>query len=113
MLCVCQDWIKAKYRFARRLEDSFVAHLKSLSEAEASIYVSDTVRVCFVKHISKGLFSTEGSWIALKTNRLSDYFDTGYKITKETSWSWFLPKIEENSDGRLYEIQALILRCKG
>ncbi len=112
MLCNYQDWIKAKYRFARRLEDSFVAHLKILAEAEAIIYVSDTVRVCFVKHTSNGLYSTEGSWITLKTNRLSDYFNTGYKVIKETSWYWFLPKIEENSDGRLYEVQAVILKCK-
>lgn len=112
MLCTCQNWIKAKYRFARRLEDSFVAYLKTLAKPEATIYISDTVRVCFVKHILDDLFSTEGSWVALKTNRLADYFDTGYKIIKEASWPWFLPKIEDNSDGRLYEIQSLILRSK-
>ncbi len=112
MLCTYQDWIKAKYSFARRLEESFVAHLKILAAAEAIIYVSDTVRVCFVKHTSNGLYSTEGSWITLKTNRLSDYFNAGYKVIKETSWSWFLPKIEESSDGRLYEVQALILKYK-
>lgn len=105
-----QDWIKAKFRFARRLENGFVAHLRSLAATEAMIYVSDTVRVCFTKRISNELFSTEGSWLALKTSSLADYFDASYKIIKETSWPLFLPKIENNSDGRLYEVQALVLR---
>ncbi len=110
MLCTDTDWIKAKFRLARKLEEAFVAHLKTLMDTEAIIYISDTVRVCFAKHISDGLFSTEGSWIALKSSRLVDYFDSSYKVIKETSWPWFLPKTEKNSDGRLYDVQALILK---
>lgn len=105
-----EQWRRHIWNFSRQLEDGFVTHLKTLTVPEAIIYISDTVRVCFVKRISEDLFSTEGSWIALKTNRLADYFDSSYKIIKETSWTWFLPKIENNSDGRLYEVQALVLR---
>jgi len=106
------DWIKAKFRFARRLEEAFVAHLKTLATKDAVIYFSDTVRVCFLKNISNGLFSTEGSWITTKTNRLADYFDSSFKILKETSWPWYLPKIDNNSDGRLYDVQAVIVKYK-
>jgi len=105
-----EKWRRHIWNFARQLEDGFVTHLKTLTVPEAIIYISDTVRVCFVKFISEDLFSTEGSWIVLGTNRLTDYFDSSYKIIREASWSWFLPKIENNSDGRLYEVQALVLR---
>ena len=70
------DWIKTKYRFTRNLEQAFVDHLKTLAAKDAVLYFSDTVRVCFLKKISDDLFSTEGSWITTKTNRLADYFDS-------------------------------------
>ena len=104
------DWIKTKYRFTRNLEQAFVDHLKTLAAKDAVLYFSDTVRVCFLKKISDDLFSTEGSWITTKTNRLADYFDSSFTILKETSWNWYLAKNDNNSDARLYDVQAVILR---
>lgn len=106
-------WSKAKFNFARRLENRFVVHLKHLAMLNAIIYFSATVRVCFVKRLSTGLYSTEGSWIVAKTNRLADYFDSSFKILNESSWRWYIPKIEGNTDGRLYDVQALVLKYEG
>jgi hypothetical protein len=105
-----QDWIDAKFGFSRRLENGFVTHLKSLAAIEAIIYVSDTVRVWFTERIRDDLFLTEGYWLTLKTNRLADYFDSSYEIIKQNSWLWFVPNSESNPGGKLYEVQALILR---
>lgn len=112
-LATHKGWSRARFAFARRLEEAFVAHLRLIAAPNAILYLSSTIRVCFVKRIAAGLFSTEGSWVAAKTGRLADYFTSGDEIVQEASWPWFLSKRENGSDGRLYDVQALALRLEG
>ncbi len=113
VLAAHKDWNHTKFRFARRLEEAFVDHLKLMAARNAILYVSSTIRVCYMKRMVSGLFSTQGSWIAAKTGCLADYFASGDETIREASWPWFLLRQENGSDGRLYDVQALTLRLKG
>lgn len=110
-LASCEPWITAIWNFARELEDAFILHLGSLCSPAAIIYLSDTVRVCWLKRFGPESFTTEGAWIATRTSRLADYLHPWNKILAQYQWDWTKLEGEGPYAGRLYDVQAIIYQA--
>ncbi|MGA1867319.1 MAG: hypothetical protein ACMUJM_02115 [bacterium] len=106
-----KKWMKDLWNFARRLEHAFINHLDSLVNPGGVIYLSATVKVCWVKEEQEGKrYTTEGSWITLESGQLPNYLSVDHKIERTVNWPWARKEGENEYWGRLYEIQAVIYR---
>jgi hypothetical protein len=111
VLSSCNTWRSSLWNFARSLEDSWILHLDSLCSSKGIIYLSDTVRVCWLRRSEPDGFTTEGSWIATRTARLADYLRPSNEILAQDHWPWIRTEAEGMYTGRLYEVQAIIYRA--
>jgi hypothetical protein len=109
-LSLNKSWRGHIWKFARHLEDVFINHLELLSAPGGIVYLSVTVHVCWLLRTDSQTFTTEGSWIAIRTSRLADYLSPEYEITAERQWKWFRKEQEGHYWGRLYDVQAIIYR---
>ncbi len=103
-----QAWQDTIWVFARRLEESFVAHVDSLLAAGGWVYLSDTVHVCWLKEAGAGRVTTAGAWIATKSADLSDYLLEQHTIKMRDAWQWLRWAQEGEYCGRLYGVQAVL-----
>jgi hypothetical protein len=108
-LATHQVWKKNIWEFARKLEDAFINHLRSLAAPGAIIYLSATVHVGWLIQSDAQTLTTEGYWIATRTSRLADYL-RNEEVFAEQQWKWFRKEPEGPYWGRLYGIQAIIFR---
>jgi hypothetical protein len=103
-------WRRAAWHMARRLEDAFVVHLADLTASNGVICLSDTVRVNWLIEAAAGTFTTEGTWIATRTARLTDYLSPSVEIIAQDQWTWLRQQPEGPYWGRLYDVQAVAYR---
>ena len=95
----------------RRCEAAFVDLLASSVTDEGRIYFSDTVQLCFVRRTEQGDWSTPGTWRMTKTLRIDDYLDRRFTVDARSRWNWVVnPPQALGEEGRLYDVQATILR---
>lgn len=105
-----KSWRASIWNLARNLEDSFVEHLSALTKPQGLVYLSETVQVSWLTQLDAQSVSTEGSWITLRTSRLSDYLRPRDTIINEERWHWLREGREGNFWGRLYSVQAVFYR---
>jgi hypothetical protein len=105
------QWRTSVWRFARRIEDAFILHLASLTSPHGIVYLSDTVHMCWLRQSGPELFTTEGSWIATRTERLTDYLHSWDEILAQDHWDWLRLDQSEPYFGRVYGVQAIIYRA--
>lgn len=105
-----EPWRKATWDFARRLEDAFIDHLDLLLMQGGTIYLSDTVNVCWLLQPDPNTFASYGAWIATRTSRLADYLRPWHEILTEGKWNWVWRGQEGPYKGRLYGVQAIIYK---
>jgi len=105
-----KSWCESAWHFARNLEDRFIEHLSKLTKPQGIVYLSDTVHVSWLNQLDHKSVSTEGRWIALRTERLADYLRTSDSIVHEQRWDWLREEGEGDYWGRLYGVQAVIYR---
>jgi hypothetical protein len=103
-------WKKTLWDFARRLEDGFVGHLRSLLNPRGVLYFSETVHCCWFGELGPSEFVAEGAWLMTRTSRLADYLTPSDEIVSERKWNWVWRRTEGPYCGRLYGVQALICR---
>lgn len=107
-----EPWRTSVWRFARAIEDAFIRHLALLSSRRGMVYLSDTVQMCSLRQAGPDLFATEGSWTATRTERLTDYVNSGDEILAHDQWDWLKLEPEGPFLGRLYGVQAVIYRVE-
>ncbi len=104
-------WTTALYRLARRIEARFIDDLIGLVADGGLIYLSESVQMCYVERTPSGPWQTKGTYRMLRSTDLSDYVDGRFSIAQRGRWEWVVsPPAEAGQTGRLYDVQALVLR---
>jgi hypothetical protein len=106
-----ERWTAALYQLARRVEARFIDDLTSLIAADGLIYLSESTQMCYVEGTHSGQWKTEGTYRMLRTTELADYVDSRFTITDRGRWEWVVsPPAQVGQIGRLFDVQALVLR---
>jgi hypothetical protein len=104
-------WKTAVYRLARRMEDRMIDDLRMLVADAGLVYLSETVQMCFITLAPDGRWQSEGTFRMLRTKDLEDYVRGRYQVLARERWEWVVsPPTEPGQTGRLYDVQALVLR---
>jgi hypothetical protein len=104
-------WKHAVYRLARRMEERLVDEMRGLVADGGLVYLSETVQVCYITLTPDGRWQTEGTFRMLRTQDLADYVQGRLQVLLRGRWEWIVsPPIEAGQTGRLYDVQALVLR---
>jgi hypothetical protein len=103
-------WRSCVWSFARNLEDGFITHLESLRAPGGIVCLTDTVHVSWLTAAGDQMLTTDGSWIATRTSRITDYLRPWHDILTTRDWEWFREEKEGPYWGRLYGVQAVLYR---
>jgi hypothetical protein len=104
-------WTAAMYKTARLLEALFIDGLAALLADRGLIYLSESTQMCHIKLTADGQWETEGTYRMLRTQDIGDYIDRRFAIVARGRWHWIVsPPQEVGEVGRLFDVQALVLR---
>jgi hypothetical protein len=103
-------WKRCSWDFARQVENAFIGHLPSLVSPQGLVFLSATVHICWLTQSDSETFESEGSWVATRTSRLTDYLSEKDQIVKTDRWKWIKREREGKYWGRLYGVQAVLYR---
>jgi hypothetical protein len=103
-------WTGALYALARRMEDVFIDGLHGLVAPGGRIYLSDTVRCCFIQATAEGPWITDGAYRMTRTPDLADYLDARFSIEHRAQWHWVVgPPQDPGQVGKLFEVQGMVV----
>jgi hypothetical protein len=104
-------WTSAVYEYARRVEQRFVDELIPRLAGNGILYASESVQMCYVELTADGQWATAGTYRMLRSRDLQDYFDARFTTLDRGRWQWVVsPPARTGDVGRLYDVQALVLR---
>lgn len=104
-------WTSALYEAARHMEERFMAELARLTSGGGVVYLSESVQMCYVQLTPGGQWQTEGTYRMLRTKDLADYVRQRFTILERQRWEWIVaPPTSAGEVGRMYDVQALVLR---
>ncbi len=104
-----KTWLTGCKMFAADLEIKFIKYLNSLVEKGGIIYLSDTIKVSWLNESDKdGYFFTDGYWLTIDKEHLTDYLSLNNSVHTEERWKWARLEKEGNFRGRLYDVQAIL-----
>lgn len=107
-------WEVALDRIARRMEDTFVADLALLVASGGLVYLSESAQMCYIELTADRRWKTEGTWRMLRTKDLADYVRDRFAIVERDRWEWVVAApAGVGETGRLFDVQALLLRPGG
>jgi hypothetical protein len=104
-------WTAALYRTARQMEERFVDALANVVTDRGLVYLSESVQMCYIELADDGGWQTEGTYRMLRTTDLADYVRGRFAIRARGRWEWIVsPPAAAGETGRMYDMQALVLR---
>jgi hypothetical protein len=56
------------------------------------VYLSETVRVWFIRASAQGGWLTDGTYGMTRTTRLADYLDHRFQVHAQGSWYWIVDR---------------------
>jgi hypothetical protein len=103
-------WRRCVWSFARNLEEGFITHLDSLTAPGGIVCLTDTVHVSWLTAVDDQTLTTDASWIATRTSRITDYLRPWHDVLTTRQWEWFREEKEGPYWGRLYGVQGVLYR---
>ncbi len=104
-------WKTALYKTARRMEERFIAEVAMLVVDGGLVYLSESTQMCYVQLAPHGQWQTEGTYRMLRTKDLADYVRQRFTVSQRERWEWIVsPPANAGETGRMYDVQALVLR---
>ncbi len=105
-------WLAALDGFARRCERMLFDLLHALASHRGRIYLSESIQVCFVQLGPSGEWLTPGAYRMTRTLDLADEVDDRFAVEARGTWAWVAAVPTVNERGRVFVIQALVLRLQ-
>ncbi|MGD9720628.1 MAG: hypothetical protein AB7O59_16505 [Pirellulales bacterium] len=104
-------WQAALYATARQIEEKFIANLAERVSDRGLVCLSESAQMCYVQLAPDGSWQTPGTYRMLRTIDLADYVQGHFQVVERGRWEWVVapPKVPGET-GRLYDVQALVLR---
>jgi hypothetical protein len=105
-------WTTALEGIARRMEAALLSEMLRLVTDQGQVYLSESVQMCFLQTHPSGQWQTEGTYRMLRTTDLADYLDARSNVIARERWEWIVwPPTAEGDTGRLFDVQAVVLRA--
>ncbi len=101
-------WREGVWQFARKLEEAFLNHLESLLAHNGKLYLSDQVKVCWLRVDESNQLLTQGAWQTLGKLSLADYLHPEAKVIEQEQRKCFVNKPQGDYWGRLSLVESLI-----
>ena len=106
-------WVANLRQLARRMKATFLDGLVRSTVAGGFIYLADSVQLCNVHLTSSGRWKTGNTYRMLRSAKLEDVLDDRLTVVERARWEWVgTPPSATKLTGRVYEVQALLLRTK-
>ncbi|MGC1247355.1 MAG: hypothetical protein WA865_14160 [Spirulinaceae cyanobacterium] len=102
------EWRKPLWQFVRKLEEQFLNHLASLVAHNGMVYLSDTVKVCWLRLDETNQMLTQGAWQTIAKPRLIDYLYSESKVLEQQQWKYLIKKPQGQYWGSLSMIESLV-----
>mgnify|MGYP002621737694 CR=1 FL=1 len=107
-----ERWAQTLYDMARRMEARFIDDLAGMLAPGGMICLSATAQMCDIRLNKAGQWASAGTYRMLRTQDLTDYLDKRFTIVAGNRWHWVArPPQEPGDTGRLFDVQALVLRA--
>jgi hypothetical protein len=104
-------WKAVVWKIARRMEDKLVVDLTTIVGPGGLVYLAESAQMCYIRLADGGRWQSEGTYRMLRTTDLADYLQGRFTIVERGRWEWVVwPPRKAGDVGRLYDVQALVLR---
>jgi hypothetical protein len=104
-------WTASLAQLARRMKATFLDGLVRSTVPGGFVYLADSVQLCNVHLTASGRWKTGKTYRTVRSAKLEDVLDDRFRVVEQTRWEWVgTAPTATRSTGRVYEVQALLLR---